>query len=203
MHPPDPRKVVRPSDREDIVCFSRGQLGLVNLLCKTFRQAILVLVTVAEDDPIVDYATLPWFVAFVVTLIPFYHGALRHVDEAYIFTRVRPRDLTFLVDYLILFSEAGVLFLLALVIDEPQSFLYVFALLLLVDLAWAIMTHFLTNRFEEVRTWATINFVSLLVMALIHWTPMLDAAEPVYLVVLAVLRTAADYTFAWKFYFPE
>ncbi len=24
MRPPDPKKVVRPSDREDIVCFSRG-----------------------------------------------------------------------------------------------------------------------------------------------------------------------------------
>lgn len=165
-------------------------------------QAILTLVTSAESDNIVNYSVLPWFLAFAATVIPFHHGALRHLDDTYIFGEERHGNFVFLVDYLILFAQAALMFLLAVVVNEPQSFLYIFVLLLLIDIVWASMAHFLTDSFEEVKTWAIINVVTVILVALVYWTPMLDAAEPGYLVVLAFLRTVADYGFDWEHYFP-
>ncbi len=45
--------------------------------------AITNLIDQAAPVPI-RMAALPYFVSYLVTLVPFYHGALRHLDVTYL-----------------------------------------------------------------------------------------------------------------------
>jgi len=155
-------------------------------------EAITSLVSKSDAGVTINYAPLPWFIALVFTLIPFHHGAMRHLDDAYIFSDVRYRKLTFLVNYLILFTEAGALVWLGLVLSSPEAFLIGFVLLLGIDIFWALTTHFLTGRLQQVKPWLLTNLVTLLTIALVHWTPVFDQIEPIYLVFIAVARTVVD-----------
>lgn len=56
-------------------------LALANAVLKVAR---------GELEPVpVDLTTLPLFLGFLVTLVPFYHGALRHLDATYIVARAK------------------------------------------------------------------------------------------------------------------
>ena len=52
-------------------------------------------------------AYVPTMVAFVATLLPFYHGALRYLDETYVINATRVKPSALLVDFLVLFVEAN------------------------------------------------------------------------------------------------
>src|SRR5215218_1845525 len=147
------------------------------VIALALTEAIVSLVTRTDTGVTVHYAALPWFVALVVTLIPFHHGAMRHLDDAYVFDPVRHPKPTFLLDYLILFTEAGTLVWLGLVLTSPQAFLSGYTLLLIIDVFWAVATRFLTNSFEKVQYWLYTNIATLLVIALFHWVPFLEWTE--------------------------
>src|SRR5215218_1854450 len=76
------------------------------VIALALTEAIVSLVSRTDTSVTVHYAAVPWCIGLVFTLIPFHHGAMRHLDEAYTFPTVRYRKWTFLVDYLILFAEA-------------------------------------------------------------------------------------------------
>jgi len=79
------------------------------------------VVTSSSGTVSLNHVSLIWFIPFLATLLAFYHGALRHLDGTYIFTRpTRPPVLLF--DFLLLFIEAGLLVRLAFQISDPAAF---------------------------------------------------------------------------------
>ena len=64
--------------------------------------------------------------ALLVTLIPFYHGALRHLDEQYAGAGARQARGFVLVDFLVLFLESCVFLALAVSIARPEVFGWLF-----------------------------------------------------------------------------
>jgi len=145
-----------------------------------------------------------WFGAVFVTLLPFYHGALRYLDDVYILGPRKPKRLALLVDYLFLFSEACLLVVLGLLLARPEAFTPVFATLIGVDIIWALAGYFITETgFGSIWRWLLINLVTLFVLAAITYTPFLSGAKPYHIVCLAFLRTISDYIWCWDMYFPE
>lgn len=170
---------------------------------------------------------LPLLVAFVVTLVPFFHGALRHLDDSYLIdpaARTVKRG-ALATDFVFLFGESCLLFALAHRMDRAGAFLALFALLLLVDVAWAVAFHLATptsrRRTPDVRAllsprgenpifqlrWAANNVAFLLVVGC--WAAVLGVgpdANPhlqrAATMAIAVARTASDYRVSWDFYFP-
>src|ERR1700739_376328 len=116
---------------------------------------------VIEKSPtagvLVHWNSILWFAAVFATLLPFYHGALRYLDDVYIFAGKQPKRLALLVDYLFLFSEACLLVALGLLIARPEAFTPVFAALIGLDVIWALSGYFITETgFETVWRWLLI-----------------------------------------------
>ena len=70
----------------------------------------------------------------LVTVIPFYHGANRYLDATYVTGERSSVRYALLVDFLFLFVEAILFFVLSLVIREESWFYIVFVILLAIDI---------------------------------------------------------------------
>jgi hypothetical protein len=154
------------------------------------------------------------FAAFVATLFPFYHGALRHLDDAYIendSTTIKTGALVF--DFILLFAHGLVFVVLALLISVPNQFAWVLIVLLGVDVLWGVFAHFAASSAQGLGAelkWSIINFIFVC-----FWTWYLVAHNlylgetkesmplAILIFVTCVLRSIADYASCTKFYFPE
>lgn len=157
------------------------------------------------DSSLFNY--LPAFLTFVFTIVPFYHGMNRYLDKCYIENNERHVEGALLFDFLVFFFEASILFSFSTSIKSGlQSFL-VLGLLLLVDVLWALVSHWIHYRkFKpSVIRWATINSIAIVVGIFIYLNESSYAKEnkPFLLFIVAVLRSAFDYGFLWRFYFPK
>jgi hypothetical protein len=165
----------------------------------------------------IHYQVLPYFLVFVVTLVPLYHGALRHLDNTYLKEgAVIPRRGAFLVDWLLLFIEACSFFGLAILTDKPAVFSYAFLGLLVFDAAWAFGAYLaFSDRsagFNEEAKWSIVNgcaVVALILMLVFiatidesKSTLSVDNSRWIVLLTVAAARSIADYVWCWQFYFP-
>jgi hypothetical protein len=150
--------------------------------------------------------------ALLVTLIPFYHGALRHLDELYGHgTGQAAHSFSVLVDFLLLFLESCVFLAMgASITQKSDVFGWLFFALLTLDVAWAyVTTTFLVTPAQRAapKMWLKVNLgfgltlLASLVLFRVAW-PQSDA-WPYVILVVALARTATDYAFSWKFYVAE
>jgi hypothetical protein len=158
---------------------------------------------------------LPTFllcIAFLSTLLPFYHGALRHLDVTYVEiapSQGEPKAGAFLADFVILFVESCLFIVLAVKITEPVTFTLVFGGLMLFDAIWGFLAHLAFSgpkKGKQELTWAKINFVTLLVIFAFLYTeglldnlkaPVQPLTVALVLFVIALARTVVDYWFSW------
>jgi hypothetical protein len=148
--------------------------------------------------------------ALLVTLIPFYHGALRHLDELYgRGTAGAAHGFGVLVDFPLLFLESCVLLAMGASITQTRDvFAWLFFALLALDVVWAYLTTtFLVSAPERAaqKTWLKVNLcfglalLAILVIAsFAGWAS--SGALPYVVLVVAVARTGTDYASSWKFY---
>ena len=152
----------------------------------------------------------------LVTVIPFYHGANRYLDAAYVTGERSSVRYSLLVDFLFLFLEGILFFVLSLVIRHDAWFYIVYAILLGVDIVWVLTTNFTgrpdlqSKHTPGIGKWALINLVCIIVVLLLHWTTMVPDtfwtypfAKPAFFCGAAVLRSFIDYYLMWNFYYPE
>jgi hypothetical protein len=146
---------------------------------------------------------LPAMIAFLVTLVPFYHGAIRYLDETYVTGRGTPKTFALLIDFWVLFIEALIFFWMALAINNWRVFFGVFMLLLVLDIAWIAVVYFYSETFTDIWHWGVINFATFIVTGVVLKTPLLDDADKLPgLAVVAVLRSFLDYLWNWRFFHP-
>jgi hypothetical protein len=146
--------------------------------------------------------------ALLATLIPFYHGTLRHLDDVYGHGLGHAaHSFSVLVDFLLLFLESCVFLTLAVSINEAGVFAWLFFTLLALDVAWAYLTTtYLVVQGERPgpKTWLRVNFsfglvfLAILLLFRVGWPP--SDALPYVVLFVALTRTATDYAFSWKFY---
>src|SRR5207244_2383488 len=123
---------------------------------------------------------LPYFIAYLFTLVPFYHGALRHLDVTYLEDargQVRPGAL--MADWSLLFLESCLFLGMAALLQRGQVFLYALTTLLVFDAVWSFIAHLAfsptVTRLRVEGKWAVINFVTAVV--LIGIAVFLDSLE--------------------------
>jgi hypothetical protein len=158
-------------------------------------------------------SVLPYFLAYVVTLVPFYHGALRHLDVTYVHNAAsRPRSGALMADWGLLFCESCLLLAIALLVARPRPFSYALISLLLFDTVWAFVAHLAFSppgQLAELR-WAKMNLVTsgMLILTMVYLHSLDASTKPIdtymWIVVLTVcvLRTIVDYSWCWSFYYP-
>lgn len=192
--------------------------NLANLYTVIIGVALsLAVVKLVDDSAGLRAATVSsilLFAAFVATLLPFYHGALRHIDDAYIESEnVNIKDGALVVDLILLFIHGIIFVVLALLIEKPNQFAWVLIALLAIDVLWGIFAYFAaspTSGVNEELKWSFINFVfvGLLTWYLVsHHIYLSDTGDAMPLVILilatCVIRSFIDYIWCAKFYFPK
>lgn len=171
-------------------------------------------------DPVgqIDVGGIPYFLSFFFILVPFYHGALRHLDSTYIEApSKRVKSGALMADFLLLFLEAVLFLALSMVIKAHELFAWLMSALLLLDTVWGFLAHLaFSDRSHSTGVekgwtpegkWATINVVSCVILVLFiifsPRTPLwLFDSFGVGLCAICILRTVIDYMLTWDFYFP-
>jgi len=144
------------------------------------------------------------FIAFLVTLIPFWQGMNRHLDRCYLEKQSGVVQRALLLDFVVFFVEAVFLFAAGWSIKSDVETFYWLGVLLGVDMVWAFASHFIHfpgTRSHAVR-WLIINVCAIFVAILvIEYYPF--EHRQFVLMVIAVGRSIADYGFCGDFYFEN
>jgi hypothetical protein len=154
---------------------------------------------------------LPAFLAFFVILVPFVHGMNRHLDDCYLRRRKDngrgPARGALLFDFFMFFIQASVLFVVATtILDAVTAFEYL-GVLLSLDVVWAFVSwsaHYRDRpKRESPLPWLLVNAAAIVLGLLLGLSDVYPAHfRPWILMLVAFGRTAADYGFCWRFYFP-
>lgn len=151
-----------------------------------------------QVDPV---PTIGMFVAFVSTLVIFYQGMNRHLDDSFIIDVKTDRSsVLLLVDIFVFLVEGSMLVVMASTIADPQAFLKAWSILLAVDIIWGLFLYLFTSRQTPV-TWVVTN-AAFLGSAWIVWL-FIFPKNALWIVVIEILRSVIDYRLNWDFYFPR
>lgn len=142
------------------------------------------------------------FTALLFTVIPFYHGANRHMDVAHVYSRELARPRWVLVDFAMLFLESIILYCLALAVRDPNGFTNVLIALFTFDFLWACIAWKYTSEASRATLirWLLSNVIAATVFAFVRRYCSTDWL-PWFVAFLAVLRTVLDYWMNSEFYF--
>jgi hypothetical protein len=176
-------------------------------LTEGLKNAVLSANTALPQSSIFEKTFRPetWpILALLFTIIPFFHGANRHLDDVYVFRRSSAKDFALVLDFLFLFSEGTVFYWMALVTSDASYFFRIYVFLLALDIAWGCAVFFYTeNGWQGVKKWVVINLVTVALAGILIATPLLGQIARIHaLGLLALARSAFDYVFQWKFYYP-
>lgn len=150
---------------------------------------------------------LPAVVAFLASVVPFYHGMNRHLDKTYVESSIPANKEGFLVmDFFVFFLESCFLLALASSVGSQDRVFLILAGLLLVDSIWSIVTHGIHYAKDSISTlsWGCINLIAIILLLLFYFSQIFPEG-PVRswaLCAVALLRTIVDYKICWRFYFP-
>jgi hypothetical protein len=202
---------------------SVGRESSVRSLQALYAAVVAFALGVAVEQLVLDepggvsvaWERLPLLIAFLVTIIPFFHGAMCHLERSYLQkadTQLRSGAL--LSDFVILFVQAVIFFIFARSMPDARLSTAVLLTLLALDVVWGVTTSTLLRRRPHLRLapmrWAIVNLCTLPFLAVIL---LLDTDVPeartvdgrvaLGLMVVAAVRTVADYAVSWHdLYFP-
>jgi hypothetical protein len=162
-----------------------------------------------SGESIIPTRSLPTIFALVITIVPFYHGSLRHFESVYV---ERPasgeteRSLRLVLDFFLLFFEGCVLVAAAKLVQNSIAFTVALAILCLLDAVWGYTGLVVSKKEWVSTTWAKINTAGSLGFAALVWFQLAVRPPgwvlPVLVLTAAIVRTTVDYWKSWNFYFP-
>ena len=100
---------------------------------------------VGDTDAEIRWESGPVFLALLATLVPFYHGALRHLQYRWIDAPSGMTRMSMMVDFMMLFAGVSVMFAMAYLVTQPHAFAIALLVLLAVDCLWAVSFDLLTR----------------------------------------------------------
>lgn len=192
--------------------------SLINLYTVVMGVALSLAITKVIDMPSgllsVTLSTGLLFAAFIATLFPFYHGALRHLDDAYIEnSNPNIKDSALILDFLLLLLHGIAFVVLSILIAVPNHFAWALIALLTIDVCWGVFAHYGSSTQSKTNAewkWAIINFVFVGLLAWylvahdIYLTPMPNStALAIPIAFACIVRSLVDYIWAKDFYFPN
>jgi hypothetical protein len=160
-----------------------------------------------------EFASIVAVFSLLITAIPFYHGANRYLESTYITGERKAKPKTLIFDFIALFVEGLVFFILAVVIKNTTVFFTTLAILFIIDSIWVGFTYLTTiekSRTPNIRAWAIANVIASICLLVFVWSNLLGwnfwsskTATSIALGATALIRTGYDYYSTWDFYFPS
>jgi hypothetical protein len=178
----------------------------------SLSMAIAKLIDTNASEIPIKWDALFNFGSFLVVIIPFHQGAIRHLYATYVegggSSRIKRGALA--IDFLLLFFQACIFVAMSVLVQNTQWFVNILIVLLAVDCVWGLLAHLaFTGASAQVaeKKWAIINLVAGAVLFFLSklGPPLLDGwgnemKQLAFLVCL--VRTIADYVVSWDFYYP-
>jgi hypothetical protein len=192
--------------------------SLINLYTVVIGAALSLAIAGIIDGKIgltsVGWVSVLLFISFVATLFPFFHGALRHLDDAFVENEnVNIRSGALIIDFLLLFLHGLAFLVLSQLLKRPSNFAWFLFAVLAIDVIWGIFAHFASSSGKELSAeskWTIINFIficigaSYLVSQDIYLDYEKDSLKLAILVTIGcVARSAVDYLWCRELYFPK
>jgi len=88
-----------------------------------------------------DFASAVAVFSLLITAIPFYHGANRYLEATYITGERKTKSQSLVFDFIALFLEGLIFFMLAVVIKNTPVFYTTLAILFIFDSIWVSITY--------------------------------------------------------------
>ncbi len=145
----------------------------------------------------INLVLLPTFIIFIITLIPFYQGAIKYLNEI---QKDKKRKANFerIFDFVFFFLESLLFYWMALSINEIKLFLIVMTILLILDVLWLLsVLHYNKDLFNKIKWWCRLNFILVIVLFFLFY---INFYNIVVLLLIFAVRTICDYYYTWKFY---
>jgi hypothetical protein len=184
------------------------------VIAAALTAAVVIALDVGKGLQSLELHTSFLFVAFVATLLPFFHGALRHLDDAYV-ENDNPQIKTgaLIIDFALLFLHALAFLVLSQLLKKPADFAWTLILLLAIDVVWGAFANFGSSSSGPLSAesrWAIINFVFVSVVGVglyaydipVGWSGVPNKLAALVMVA-CVLRSLADYFWCKEVYFPK
>ena len=196
-------------DREitkDVFQILQRLYGVIVALAITTAIGLTISVNGVALSPFeLSSAYFALFGAFLITVVPFYHGGSMYLLKTYIHGSSSSKKGVALVDFLALSFEGVIFYAIAASIKNLASFELWFLLLLVLDTAWLGFAHLVADKEEPApKKWALING-AMIVFLLIIYGVNANTWPQIYTVVFvaAVIRSVADYSLCYDYYFPS
>jgi hypothetical protein len=203
---PDRLEDRRPPSRAELR--ARRQESSVRHLQDLYSIAVTVALGFAFEHMVAAHArstAIVLLVTLVVTLVPFYHGTLRYLDDAYIFSEQNHKEAV-LLEFIVRFLESCLFFALAATIENPLVFGWLYVALLATNIVWTRLAQLVCRKGEAPSPpfdWRAINLiVGTAAVFLLAGLGMVTSRQVLAagILVLALTRTALDYRMSWHFY---
>lgn len=154
----------------------------------------------------IDYKQLPMFIGLFITIIPFYQGASRYLDQKHSEEIGKAKRLDGLIDFMFFIIEAVLFYAVAMSMAQPKLFFNFIIVLLIVDVLWLGFVYNNDQRnFKELSFWFILNVVSIVVLFVFNYGNVM--VNNIYkwslMSFLLVIRSVIDYYVTWGFYYPE
>jgi len=151
---------------------------------------------------------LPALLAFIFSIVPFFHGMNRHLDRIYVERDVPLNKEGFLVvDFFVFFMESCLLVAFGSLVGSKDDAFIALLLLLALDALWAVATHGIHYGAISPSTirWGYINGVAIVILLFVYFSNLFSIGprRTWALSAVAILRTVFDYVVCWRFYFPR
>lgn len=158
------------------------------------------------------YSTIAFF-SLLVTIIPFYHGANRYLDATYVTGERTAKSEALMLDFIAIFFEGIVFFILAIMIQNIKIFFTILASLYIFDALWVGLTQLTatsdSGKSPNIRIWSAINILAAIFLFVSIWSNLLNwdfwPTQKIQIIAVggvAILRTVYDYYSVWNFYYP-
>ncbi len=142
------------------------------------------------------------FMALFITIIPFFHGATRHLDAVHL-SGARPPSRDLLIDYFLLFLEGVAFVSMGMSVYSPTHFFWAAAVVLTIDTVWGVNTLLRSGeRRPYLLKWLLLDVgTGASLVALWRWID--PAAFGGLMCAGALIRTVIDYWLNWDFFFDR
>jgi hypothetical protein len=192
--------------------------SLVNLYTVVIGAALSLAVARAIDVKAgltsISSVSILLFGCFVVTLFPFFHGALRHLDDAFVENESQNiKAGALIIDFALLFLHALAFVVLSQLLQRPSHFAWLLIAVLMIDVVWGVFAHYGSSSGSKLSAeskWAIINFIFVGIVAAylvgndIFLNYNRDALKlSILLTIACALRSTVDYVWCRELYFPK
>ena len=159
-----------------------------------------------------EFASIVAVFSLLITAIPYFHSANRFLEATYITGEHQVKSVTLMFDFVQLFVEGIIFFVLAVVIKRPQVFFTTLAILFVSSSVWIVVRYLTTTKENKppiIWSWPFANFMAAICLLILVWPNLLgwnpwpsSTAMSVALGATALIRTVYDYYSSWDFYLP-